>query len=197
MARRTSSIGEDGKTHVSLRSRFFDPGVCPRVVSAPSSEARSPRSAPGHRRERRGRFGWETHDGVSLCARRSRSVAVLHARVRTILPSGPLLAIASFGSAERHSLAVGSLGRGPWTRSNMDAHLRTHCAPAPRGDSLFVRLPNREVAYALRSDSMARRSRSGLYSSSSFHIRNTVAARMRASVSLARLGFVPPASILS
>ncbi len=172
-------------------------GRLTRVRSETSSEDRSPGFAPGHRREGRGRFGRGTHDGVGSGAGRSFGGAVLHASVRTILPSGPLVAIASFGSAEGHSLAVGSLGRGPWTRSNMDAHLRTHCAPAALGDSLFVRLPNREVAYALRSDSMARRSRSGLYSSSSFHIRNTVAARMRASVSLARLGFVPPASIFS
>ena len=73
----------------------------------------------------------------------------------------------------------------------MDAHLRTQYAPARRGDSLCVQLFHRRVAYALRSDSMTGRLRSGRYSSSSFHIRNTVAAMMRASVSLARLGFVP------
>ncbi len=180
-----------------MRLGVFDPGVCPRVSSASSSRTRSPGFAPGRRCDQSGRFGWEMQDGVSLCAGRSRSGAVLHARVRTILPSGPLRAIASFGSSEGHSLSVGPPGRGPWTRKYMDAHLRTHCAPAPRDDSLFVEPPNRGVAYALRSDSMARRSRSGLYSSSSFHIRNTVAATMRASVSLARLGFVPPASIRS
>ncbi len=79
----------------------------------------------------------------------------------------------------------------------MDTHLRTFCSPAPRDDRSFVQPSYREVAYTLRSESMARRSRSGLYSSSSFHIRNTVAAMMRASVSLARLGFVPPASVFS
>ena len=122
------SIGEERKTYFAAGLGVFDPGVCPRVGSATSSRNRSPVFAPGRRCDRHGRFGWETHDGVRPCAGRSRSGAVLHGIVRTILPSGPLLAIASFGSAEGHSLCRGSLGQGSWTRRNMDAHLRTHCA---------------------------------------------------------------------
>ena len=191
------SIGEDCKTHFPVRLRFFDPGVCPRVGSVTSSEGRSLAYVPGRRYGCRESFGSCMHDRVIPCARRSRSGAVLHVNVRTILPSGPLRAIASFGSSEGHSLSIGSPGLGPWTRRNRDTHLRTDCAPTPCDDSLFVQIPNREVAYALRSASMARRCRSGSYASPSFHIRKPVAAMMRASVSLARLGFVPPASICS
>ncbi len=130
-------------------------------------------------------------DRVIRSARRSRSGAVLQVNVRTILPSGPLAAIASFGSSEGHSLSVGSPELGSWTRRNRDTHLRTDCAPAPCDDSLFVQFPNREVAYALRSDSMARRCRSGSYSSPSFHIRKPVAAMMRASVQVAACTSTP------
>lgn len=51
----------------------------------------------------------------------------------TILPSGPRGAIASFGAGEGHSLSVGSRRMKAWTRTNMDAHLRTGFASAPRG----------------------------------------------------------------
>ncbi len=40
-------------------------------------------------------------------------VCALHENVGTILPSGPLSAIASFGSSEGHSLLVGPAGRKP------------------------------------------------------------------------------------
>ncbi len=48
-----------------------------------------------------------------LVAPRFVGVCVLHEFVGTILPSGPLAAIASFGSSEGHSLYVGPSGGGP------------------------------------------------------------------------------------
>jgi hypothetical protein len=156
------SIGEDRKTYYRIRTRFFDPGVCPRIGSVASSGTLPPVFGPGRRHVHHGSFGFESRIRVRPCARRSLSGVVLHLKVRTILPSGPLLAIASFGSSEGHSLSVGSPGLGPWTMTEPDTHLRTDCAPAPRDDCLSVRLPNRGVAYALRSDSVARRYLSGL-----------------------------------
>ncbi len=75
-----------------------------------------------------------------------------------------------------------------------EPNTRPHLEATPSSCSFQ---PAGKVDYALRSDSMPGRLRSGRYSSSSFPIRNTVAAMMRAFVSLARLGFVPPASIRS
>lgn len=79
----------------------------------------------------------------------------------------------------------------------MDTHLRTVLSPAPCRGCLLSRSPNRARTYRLRSVSVAGRDYSGRYSSSSFHIRNTVAAMMRASESFARFGFVPESSMRS
>jgi len=49
----------------------------------------------------------------NLIASRLVGVFALHGNVGTILPSGPLSAIASFGSSEGHSLNVGPPGCGP------------------------------------------------------------------------------------
>ena len=49
----------------------------------------------------------------NLIASRFVGVCVLHCKVGTILPSGPLSAIASFGSSEGHSLSVGPPGFRP------------------------------------------------------------------------------------
>ena len=62
----------------------------------------------------------------SLIALRFVGVFILHRIVGTILPSGPLLAIASFGSSKGHSLSVGPPGFWPLARRNTDAHLRGH-----------------------------------------------------------------------
>ena len=57
---------------------------------------------------------------------RCDSSSVSHGEVGTTFPSGPLAAIASFGTPQGHSLS-----EGPWTavrvvaKSFMDAHLRT------------------------------------------------------------------------
>ena len=66
--------------------------------------------------QRRGRYEWLgltiRFDG-NLIAVRFVGVRVLHMNVGTILPSGPRSAIASFGSSEGHSLAVGPPGFWP------------------------------------------------------------------------------------
>ncbi len=62
----------------------------------------------------------------NLIASRFVGVGVLHTIVGTILPSGPLSAIASLGSSEGHSLCVGPSGCRPLARKFMDAYLRGH-----------------------------------------------------------------------
>jgi len=82
---------------------------------------------------------------------RMLGVYVLHVRVGTILPSGPLVAIASFGSSEGHSLLVGPFDRVSLVRKNMDAHprghamrgLRTLFADAYFNDCLLINSPDR------------------------------------------------------
>ena len=64
------------------------------------------------------RSGYEWFDPVirfedNLIASRFVGVCVLHSKVGTILPSGPLSAIASFGSSEGHSLSLGPPGGEP------------------------------------------------------------------------------------
>ena len=67
---------------------------------------------------------------------RCESLSVSHFEVGTTLPSGPLAAIASFGTPQGHSLS-----EGPWTavlvvaRDFMDAHLRTVVDRVRGGDS--------------------------------------------------------------
>jgi len=64
---------------------------------------------------------------------------------RTILPSGPLSAIASFGSSEGHSLSVGPFDRVSLARKNMDAHLRGH---AMRACELSSRMRTSTTAFS-------------------------------------------------
>ena len=59
------------------------------------------------------RLGLEIRFEGNLIALRFVGVCALHVNVGTILPSGPLPAIASFGSSEGHSLSVGPPGRRP------------------------------------------------------------------------------------
>jgi hypothetical protein len=83
---------------------------------------------------------------VTSMASRLFGVCVLHLRVGTILPSGPLSAIASFGSSEGHSLSVGPSEAFSLVRKFMDAHprghaergLRTLVADASSEDCLLV-----------------------------------------------------------
>ncbi len=154
---------------------------------------------PEHRRnpyELLGLSSWfegkaNTSRFVSRCA--------LHRIVGTILPVGPLSAIASFGSSEGHSLAVGPPGCGPSAMRHMDAHLRGHAkrdmrtlfAAAYSNDCLLIHFPDRAMALLPRV-LVVNAARPGSYSSSSFHIRSTVAAIMRAKLSFASVGFVPP-----
>ncbi len=99
--------------HFAIRRRFFDPGVCSRsswavssgdfVLVTPLEQLRNLYELLG----RRIRF-----EGSPI-ASRFVSVCALHGNVGTILPSGPLAAIASFGSSEGHSLSVGPPGCEP------------------------------------------------------------------------------------
>ena len=79
--------------------------------------------------QRRGVYEWlglEIPFEGNLIASRFVGVCALHGIVGTILPSGPVSAIASFGSSEGHSLSVGPFDRVSLARKNMDAHLRGH-----------------------------------------------------------------------
>jgi hypothetical protein len=87
-------------------------------------------------------------------ASRLFGVCVLHEKVGTILPSGPVSAIASFGSSEGHSLSVGPSGYLPLIRNFMDAHPRDHAvrglrtlfADAVLNDCLLINSPDRAFA---------------------------------------------------
>jgi hypothetical protein len=89
-------------------------------------------------------------EGKSI-ASRLFGVCVLHLRVGTILPSGPLSAIASFGSSEGHSLSVGPSEEFSLVRKFMDAHPRGHAergmrtlfADASSEDCLLTGSPER------------------------------------------------------
>jgi hypothetical protein len=59
-------------------------------------------------------------------ASRLFGVCVLHEKVGTILPSGPVSAIASFGSSEGHSLSVGPFEWFSLASKFIDAHPRGH-----------------------------------------------------------------------
>jgi hypothetical protein len=100
----------------------------------PAGRCRSPRVRPGHPRVRWGRRSRRpprvtVSPRCSSCLhwhpRRDRSTCVLAQRAGTILLSGPLLAMASFGTPRGHSLTVGARGVLPWPRSRTDAHPRT------------------------------------------------------------------------
>ena len=143
------SIGSGRKAHFPVRHRFFDPGVCSRsgwTVSSRDVELVVQFEQRLNFFERLvGRVGFECKSITS----RMFGVCVLHVRVGTILPSGPLSAIASFGSSEGHSLSVGPSGRVSLARKNMDAHLRDHArrglrtlfADAVSSDCLLINSP--------------------------------------------------------
>ncbi len=99
------SIGSERKTYFPHRRRFFDPGVCSRSSEAVSS-GDFVLVAP--LKQLRNRYEWL---GLTIrfegnpIASRFVGVCALHGNVGTILPSGPLSAIASLGSSEGHSLS--------------------------------------------------------------------------------------------
>ena len=81
---------------------------------------------PEQRRNRYERLGLAIRFEGNLIASRFIGVCALHETVGTILPSGPVLAIASFGSSEGHSLSVGPSDRLSLARKFMDTHPRGH-----------------------------------------------------------------------
>ena len=194
-----ASIGPERKTYYPIRTRFFDPGVCSRFCRAVSS---GDFGLVAPREQRRSGYEWLglviQFEG-NLIVSRFVGMCALHRFVGTILPSGPYEAIASFGSSKGHSLSVGPPGCGPWASAHTDAHLRVHAlrelrtlfAIACPNDCLLVDSLDRAAAWLLRvfADGLAR---PGSYSFSSFHIRSTVAAIIRAKLSFASVGFVPP-----
>ena len=120
------SIGLERKANFSVRPRFFDPGVCSRsgwTVSSRDVELVV-------QFEQRLNFFERLAPSVRVESKsitsRMFGVCVLHMKVGTILPSGPLSAIASFGSSEGHSLYVGPFERTSLVRKFMDARPRGH-----------------------------------------------------------------------
>ena len=148
------SIGSGRKTHFPVRLRSFDPGVCSRSGWTVSSRdfglvAQSEQRLNFFERL----VGRVRFEGKSVISR-MLGVCVLHLRVGTVLPSGPVSAIASFGSSEGHSLSVGPFDRVSLARKNMDAHLRGHAmrglrtffADAYFNDCLLINSPDRSFA---------------------------------------------------
>ncbi len=92
-------------------------------------------------------------EGKSITSR-MLGVCVLHDKVGTILPSGPLSVIASFGSSKGHSLSVGPFDLVSLARKNMDAHLRGHAVRGLRTlfadafslDCFLIDSPERAIA---------------------------------------------------
>ena len=148
------SIGSGRKAYFPVRPRFFDPGVCSRSGWTVSSRDVGLVVQLEQRLncfERLvGRVWFESKSITS----RMLGVCVLHVRVGTILPSGPVSAIASFGSSEGHSLSVGPFGCLPLVRKFMDAHPRDHAvrglrtlfADAVLNDCLLINSPDRASA---------------------------------------------------
>ncbi len=99
------SIGSERKTYFPHRRRFFDPGVCSRSGWAVSSGDFVLVAPLEQRRNRYERLGLAIRFEGNLIASRFVGVCALHGNVGTILPSGPLSAIASLGSSEGHSLS--------------------------------------------------------------------------------------------
>jgi len=113
-----------------IRHEGFDPGVCDVLVGNLQGGAVAEVEHPCiHVRvlRRRGR-------DVRFSTLRSAVLEPFGSTrgAGTILPSGPLGAMASFGSPEGHGLSVGPCLERGWTRTNMDARLRTGVALAPR-----------------------------------------------------------------
>jgi hypothetical protein len=120
------SIGLERKTNFPVRLRFFDPGVCSHSGWAVSSRDVELVVQFEQRLNFFERFVESVRFECKSIASRLFGVCVLHLRVGTILPSGPVPAIASFGSSEGHSLSVGPSGCLPLVRKFMDAHPRGH-----------------------------------------------------------------------
>jgi hypothetical protein len=110
------SIGSERKTQFPHRRRFFDPGVCSRSGRAVSSGDLLLVVPLEQLQNLYELLGLRIFFEDNLIAPRFVGVCVLHTIVGTILPSGPLSAIASFGSSEGHSLSLGPPGSWPWAR---------------------------------------------------------------------------------
>lgn len=108
----------------------------------------------------------------------------------TILLTGPLRAIASFGTPREHSLWMGSPSRVEGTKDKVDALPRTslglECFDPDRSDGVTS-----AVTYAV----CFRHCLFASYTSLCFHIDSTAAAMRLASVNLARLGLIPASNI--
>ena len=103
--------------------------------------------------QRRNRYEWlglAIRFEDNLIAARFVGVCALHETVGTILPSGPLSTIASFGSSEGHSLNVGPPGCRPSARKKMDALLRGHAKRGMR--TLFAAAYSKDCLLADSSD---------------------------------------------
>ena len=148
------SIGLERKAYFPFRPRFFDPGVCSRsgwTVSSRDVELVV-------QFEQRLNFFERLVESVRFESKsitsRMFGVCVLHMKVGTILPSGPLSAIASFGSSEGHSLSVGPFDRVSLASNFIDAHprghavrgLRTLFADAYFNDCFLIYSPDRAFA---------------------------------------------------
>ena len=148
------SIGLERKTNFRVRLRFFDPGVCSRSGWTVSSRDVELVVQFDQRLSCFERLIASLRLQGKSIASRLFCVCVLHEKVGTILPSGPLPAISSFGSSEGHSLSVGPSGRLPLVRKFMDAHprghpvsgLRTLFADASSLDCLLINSFKRAVA---------------------------------------------------
>ena len=149
-----TSIGLERKAYFPFRPRFFDPGVCSRfgwTVSSRDVELVVQFEQRLNCFERLVVSVEFEHESV---ASRLFGVCVLHLRVGTILPSGPVSAIASFGSSKGHSLPVGPFDCVSLARKNMDAHLRGHAvrglrtlfADAVLNDCLLINSSDRVFA---------------------------------------------------
>ena len=141
------------KASFSVRLRFFDPGVCSRFGWTVSSQDVLLVVQFEQRLNFFERLVMNVEFEDKSIASRLFGVCVLHVKVGTILPSGPVSAIASFGSSEGHSLSVGPFDRLSLARKNMDAHLRGHArrgmrtlfADAVSNDCLLIDSPDRAI----------------------------------------------------
>jgi hypothetical protein len=120
------SIGSERKANFSVRLRFFDPGVCSRFGWTVSSQDVLLVVQFEQRLNSFERLVVNVEFEDKSIASRLFGVCVLHVRVGTILPSGPVSAIASFGSSKGHSLLLGPFDCESLARKNMDAHPRGH-----------------------------------------------------------------------
>jgi len=101
-------------------------------------------------RNRYERLGLTIRFECNLIASRFVGVCALHSNVGTILPSGPLSAIASLGSSEGHSLSVGPSDRLSLARKFMDTHPRGHAKRGLR--TLFAAACSKDCLLADSSD---------------------------------------------